>query len=44
MNNKLTKTLKIAITLFLAQIISACTTNNLPTATLHPSNTANINS
>lgn len=45
MNKKFTKSLKVVIILLLAQIISACTTNtNLPTATLHPSNTADISS
>jgi len=44
MDKKFTKSLKVVIALLLAQIISACSTNNLPTATLHPSNTADINS
>lgn len=45
MDKKLTKSLKLVIVLLLAQIISACSTNNnLPTATLHPSITADINS
>ena len=45
MDKKFTKTLKVVVTLLLAQIISACSTNNnLPTATLHPSNTEDINS
>ena len=45
MDKKLTKLLKV-VALLLVQIISACSTNtnNLPTATLHPSNTADINS
>jgi len=43
MDKKFIKTLKIAAVLFLAQIISACSTNPLPTATLHTSNTADIN-
>lgn len=39
------KTLKVLVTLLLAQIISACSTNHtLPTATLRSSNTADINS
>lgn len=44
MDKHFTKTLKVVFVLLLAQIISACSTNSLPTATLHPSNTANINS
>jgi polysaccharide export outer membrane protein len=45
MDKKFTKSLKVIFALFLVQIISACSThNNLPTATLHPSNTADINS
>lgn len=44
MDKKFTKSLKVIVVLLLAQIISACSTNNLPTATLHPSNTADINS
>lgn len=45
MDKKLTKSLKLVVILLLAQIISACSTNNnLPTATLHPSITADINS
>ena len=45
MDKHFTKTLKVVFTLLLAQIISACSTNNnLPTATIHPSNTADINS
>ncbi|MBL4941960.1 MAG: polysaccharide export protein [Colwellia sp.] len=32
------------VALLLAQIISACSTNTLPTATLHPSNAADANS
>jgi len=44
MDNFFTKSLKkLVVTLFLVQIISACSTSNLPTATLHPSNTADIN-
>ncbi len=44
MDKHFTKTLKVVVALLLAQIISACSTNNLPTATLHPSNTAEIDS
>ncbi len=44
MDKHFTKTLKVIVALLLAQIISACSTNHLPTATLHPSNTADINS
>ena len=45
MDKTFTQSLKVIVTLLLIQIISACsTTNNLPTATLHPSNTADINS
>lgn len=45
MDKKFTNSLKVIIGLLLVQIISACSTNNtLPTATLHPSNTADINS
>ena len=45
MDKKFTKLLKLVITLLLVQMIFACSTHNhLPTATLHPSNTANINS
>jgi len=44
MDKKFTKSLKVVFALLLVQIISACSTNNLPTATLHPSNTADINS
>ena len=44
MDKKFTKSLKVVFVLLLAQIISACSTNNLPTATIHPSNTADINS
>jgi polysaccharide export outer membrane protein len=43
MDKKFTRSLKVVIVLLLAQIISACSSNNLPTATLHPSNTADIN-
>jgi polysaccharide export outer membrane protein len=46
MDKKFTKLLKVAATLFCVQIILACSTNNLnlPTATIHPSNTTDINS
>jgi polysaccharide export outer membrane protein len=44
MDKKFTKSLKVIVVLLLAQIISACSTNHLPTATLHPSNTSDINS
>ena len=44
MDKNFTKTLKVVIALLLAQIISACSTNTLPTATLHPSNASDINS
>jgi polysaccharide export outer membrane protein len=44
MNKKFTKSLKVITLLLLAQIISACSTNTLPTATLHSSNTDDINS
>ena len=46
MDKKFTKSLKVVVALLLVQIISACSTtnNNLPTATLHPSNTVDINS
>ena len=44
MDKKFTKSLKVIVVLLLAQIISACSTNQLPTATLHPSNTNDINS
>lgn len=45
MDKKFTKSLKLIVALLLAQIISACSTNNsLPSATLHPSITADINS
>jgi len=44
MDKKFNKSLKVVVALLLAQIISACSTNNLPSATLHPSNTADINS
>jgi len=44
MDKIFTKSLKVVVALLLAQIIFACSSNNLPTATLHPSNTADINS
>ncbi len=45
MDKIFTKSLKVAFVLLLTQIISACSTNNiLPTATLHPSNTAEVDS
>ena len=45
MDKNFTKSLKVVLTLFLVQIISACSnTHSLPTATIHPSNTADINS
>lgn len=44
MDKCFTKTLKVVIVLFVMQIISACSTNNLPTATLHSSNTTDVNS
>jgi len=45
MDKKFTNSLKVVVAFFLVQVISACSTpNNLPTATLHPSNAADINS
>ena len=44
MDKYFTKALKMIVALLLAQIISACSTNTLPTATLHPSNAADANS
>jgi polysaccharide export outer membrane protein len=44
MDKNLTKSLRVIVVLFLAHIISACSTNLLPTATLHPSTTADVNS
>ena len=45
MDKKLTRTLRIIATILLVQIISACSTHNkLPAATLHSSNTVDINS
>ncbi len=44
MDKHITKALKVLVTLLLAHIISACSNNTLPTATLHSSNTADVNS
>ncbi len=46
MDKRLTDTLKIIVVLLFAQFISACSNTDkaLATATLHPSNTADINS
>jgi len=44
MDKHFTKTLKVIFVLLLAQFISACSTVTLPSATLHPSNTADVNS
>jgi len=45
MDKRFTESLKIMIVLFLTQFIFACSSNNtLPTATLHSSNTTDINS
>lgn len=45
MDKRFTESLKVVLVLLLAQFISACSSNNtLPTATLHPSNTSDINS
>lgn len=44
MDKKFTAALKVVITWLLVLIISACSTNNLPTATIHPSNTSDIRS
>ena len=44
MDKNFTKTLKVLVTLLLAQIISACSSPSLPTAILHPSNTTNVDS
>ena len=43
MDKHFTKTLKVVVALLLAQIISACSANHLPTATLHSSNATDIN-
>jgi len=45
MDKNVTKTLKVFVTVLFAYIISACSTSSqtLPTATLHPSNTADVN-
>ena len=43
MDKRFTGSLKMVMVLFLAQLITACSSNNaLPTATLHPSNTSDI--
>lgn len=44
MDKYFTKALRVIAALFLVHLISACSTNTLPSATLHPSNTADINS
>lgn len=45
MDKNFTKSIKVVFTLFLVQIISACSTiQSLPSATLHPSTTADVNS
>ncbi len=44
MDKHITKALKVLVTLLVAHIISACSNNTLPTATLHSSNTADVNS
>ncbi len=44
MDKHITKALKVLVTLLLAHVISACSNNTLPTATLHSSNTADVNS
>ncbi len=45
MDKRFTGSLKMVMVLFLAQLITACSSNNaLPTATLHPSNTSDIDS
>jgi len=44
MDKLFTKFLKVVAILCFTQFMSACSTNTLPTATLHPSNTADINS
>lgn len=47
MDKKFTNSLKVAIVLLFAQLVSACSTTNnnlLPMATLHPSNTTDISS
>ena len=45
MDKRFTGSLKMVIVLCLAQLITACSSNNaLPTATLHPSNTSDIDS
>ena len=45
MDKEITKSLKVIVLLLLAQFITACSnTSSLPSATLHPSNTEDINS
>lgn len=46
MDKRFTETLKVIVVLLIAQFILACSSNvkPLPTATIHPSNTADINS
>jgi polysaccharide export outer membrane protein len=45
MEKRFIDSLKIIIVLFFAQLVAACSSNNaLPTATLHPSNTSDVNS
>lgn len=44
MDKNFTKTLKVIVALLLTHIISACSSNQLPSATLHPSNTADVKS
>jgi polysaccharide export outer membrane protein len=45
MEKRFIDSFKIIIVLFLAQILAGCSSSNgLPTATLHPSNTSDINS
>ena len=44
MDKLFTNFLKVVVALCFSQLISACSTNSLPTATLHPSNTDDINS
>jgi len=44
MDKCFTNSLKILVVLLLAQFISACSSPSLPTATIHPSNTTNVDS
>jgi polysaccharide export outer membrane protein len=44
MDKHFTKILTILVVFLTLQFLSACSSNNLPTATLHSSNTADINS